>query len=1085
MTVFSHASRVHGTLGTRRWRRGDPIVSSTAVTTSCSRFPSSSAGGPSSASPEDADDTSSMVGSSRNPGHTPPYSAPQSLRFYLDEVRCSPAYLRHGPPSHYYTLASSMMANPDLPSSMADNTPFSFSTMLRAPSHRHRILLLDEFTAKEMPLVSSEEGAESKRNAGDVTSEEMPLPFTRGVYLLSTTSVEDLHFSAPSPFTSRNGPKKEGGNTAHAGRGEGQAASPFSPVSSILIGLPEVQGEEELQRFIHTHRSLLSTVRVVCLPEITLSTRRVLQTLFQQCFLPSRSREKPAPSSAPSSERTEDDSGMEAIQVWCSAFGKAMLLDDHFYTTVLHSVLEEEKAKEERYSRPLSARSQASSAPLSSWASTYQWLIVPSKEDLTATSTAGATEKDKTEGQPADVDKEVFVSFRIPTKAIHVVPEEGCTFEGYRNTSREDQNPQALPPVSPAWSRPLQAIQVKETASSNASSSSSLRPAHYRNIPIFFYDPVFQAVFVGNSILRTPWLSQVMSHIATTHAADDEEDMLEEEKKGSGKDFLQRFRKEKHASGRGKEGSIPRMQSVRFAASFPACQRCYPMPLFTHLEDERRGRRGGGGGKERAPPAGRAGGSDGKPKQEEEEGATSAFPAGPAAEVLGVRSCWQVHSFTDALCQGMRRFPLDPPTTEEDTPASDIFLPPQRVLSAQYGEIPGDVEQVVGSLQESAKELERMQQIWRAVSSPSSSQRVEILEEDKRRATLLPTALVLLWTTNVSARTVPERWETKKSHDLWSFPWGLSTVQQRCWFPFLEWCFPFYHPRSSLQDGSTTEKPCNTGMGKGVRGMASAWGRMCECLWFSAQHLPASSLISKTAAENQKNTNAMEEQRGRRHEAGREGKGSRGELTAWTGEDDRRAPTPSSSRRTSLPSEMCGKPGIALLNSILTQKHLSGLCRVVSKEEIDVEVFLSMTPEEIQKVFKPTFGLRKRIEGLQEEVKKKVEEVLQSHTSEGSNTTVEKEQTPSSDGTVADRRGPSPRRGRGGGRDFYAAREHGGPSSSGPRSYPTSPRHTDRQAQNVYSKGDPSREREGKGLPQKNFSSGGSSTLPDLSITSI
>eukprot|EP00796_Vickermania_ingenoplastis_P011610 gene11610-7999_t len=76
-----------------------------------------------------------------------------------------------------------------------------------------------------------------------------------------------------------------------------------------------------------------------------------------------------------------------------------------------------------------------------------------------------------------------------------------------------------------------------------------------------------------------------------------------------------------------------------------------------------------------------------------------------------------------------------------------------------------------------------------------------------------------------------------------------------------------------------------------------------------------------------------------------------------------------------LPAELTGAAGMALMEQILDLKQLGALKAVVRREEIDVTVFLSMTSQELQRVFKATFGLRKKLEQLQTEVRRKTQQV--------------------------------------------------------------------------------------------------------------
>lgn len=83
-------------------------------------------------------------------------------------------------------------------------------------------------------------------------------------------------------------------------------------------------------------------------------------------------------------------------------------------------------------------------------------------------------------------------------------------------------------------------------------------------------------------------------------------------------------------------------------------------------------------------------------------------------------------------------------------------------------------------------------------------------------------------------------------------------------------------------------------------------------------------------------------------------------------------------REGGLPEEMTGSQGAELLLAILSSKGLSGdhLARRIRSEDIDVEVFLGMSRDELQEQFKPTFGLLKRLLRIQDEVQRTTQEVL-------------------------------------------------------------------------------------------------------------
>lgn len=969
-----------------------------------------------------------------------------SLGSLLNAVRFSPAYLRHAPSSQYYTLSNPVVENiVDARSNESPSCP-SFSSFLRPSPYRHRILLLDDAAAHapsrppSTTLSSSPSHVQSpsvhgRRTEWEEKSGAVPLPSTSGVYLLSTTTADNMSFDTSFSPASKSSPNlvaaAGAADSRRAGGGalrEKASTAPAHPVGSTLIGLPEVDGYASLQKFMHAHQSLLSTVRVVCLPEITLSTRRVLEVLFQQCFLSTHTARHAKTASSSSSscassfvEGDGDEDG--TVQVWCSDFGKAFLLDDHFYTTVLKSVMEEESAMEWRYARHFSFGSgedpQKNPGRTSLLSAHYQWLSLSSSPPSSSSSlgegkglqrsTEERAEEEVLEGGKWDA------SFRIPPASVHVVPTEGCTFDGCgaRRQSSSSSSTSADTSIGKSgagkeertWRRPLQAVKLIEDAtppyhssssSSSSSSSASRRPAHYSNAPVFFYDPVFQGIFVGKSILRLPWLSPVLSSIAASPP--------ETREKNRASLFFSQQKIPEEDGEQMKATESIRAKGVRFAATFPACKRCFPMPLFTHLHDAKR--REGGGGNDNDSRSGYSRTSrhtlsssctigDGRQGNGDR---TALLPAvGPSPEVLGVRSCWDVRTFTDVLCRGLQSFPLpltDPEALEangagigrkSDAAAPGVpstssscmrFLPPQRVLSAQFGEIPGAVPAVVAGLQESAKELTEVKKCFLNALFQPSPVRCED-EVERRRSSMVPTALALVWTTSLSdgGRTTHAK-DVGRNEALPGETSCLPLTQQEAeeWSPFIEWCFPSYCLPHTL--GSTFKSgECSTSnratsaidtspLSHAVSGRRTltAWGRMLECLWFSAYRLSSSPSFRTEMAR-------MQEKRRRRM-------GGKREENIGKGEDKMVHSAFPPSSETSLPTEWCGKAGIALLNSIFCQKHLSGLCRVVNREEIDVQVFLSMTGEEIQKIFKPTFGLRKKIEGLQEEVRKKVQQVI-------------------------------------------------------------------------------------------------------------
>ncbi|ORC91073.1 putative serine peptidase [Trypanosoma theileri] len=79
--------------------------------------------------------------------------------------------------------------------------------------------------------------------------------------------------------------------------------------------------------------------------------------------------------------------------------------------------------------------------------------------------------------------------------------------------------------------------------------------------------------------------------------------------------------------------------------------------------------------------------------------------------------------------------------------------------------------------------------------------------------------------------------------------------------------------------------------------------------------------------------------------------------------------TTSSSSSTSTPSNTEGIAGVQLLKRHLEKRGMNSLSPIVEREEIDVRVFLAMDSEELKKVFKATFGVVKKMEMLQQELR--------------------------------------------------------------------------------------------------------------------
>ncbi|KAH9580107.1 hypothetical protein LSM04_008289 [Trypanosoma melophagium] len=78
--------------------------------------------------------------------------------------------------------------------------------------------------------------------------------------------------------------------------------------------------------------------------------------------------------------------------------------------------------------------------------------------------------------------------------------------------------------------------------------------------------------------------------------------------------------------------------------------------------------------------------------------------------------------------------------------------------------------------------------------------------------------------------------------------------------------------------------------------------------------------------------------------------------------------TPNTSTSTASSSTE-GAAGVQQLKRHLEKRGMSSLSPIVEREEIDVMVFLAMGPDELKKVFKATFGVVKKMEILQQEIR--------------------------------------------------------------------------------------------------------------------
>ncbi|EAN94780.1 hypothetical protein, conserved [Trypanosoma cruzi] len=79
--------------------------------------------------------------------------------------------------------------------------------------------------------------------------------------------------------------------------------------------------------------------------------------------------------------------------------------------------------------------------------------------------------------------------------------------------------------------------------------------------------------------------------------------------------------------------------------------------------------------------------------------------------------------------------------------------------------------------------------------------------------------------------------------------------------------------------------------------------------------------------------------------------------------------SPSSSSSSASSKDTEGAAGVQLLKSHFERRGMASLTPVLEREEIDVVVFLAMGPDDFKKVFKATFGVAKKMELLQQELR--------------------------------------------------------------------------------------------------------------------
>ncbi|EPY23229.1 hypothetical protein STCU_07811 [Strigomonas culicis] len=68
-------------------------------------------------------------------------------------------------------------------------------------------------------------------------------------------------------------------------------------------------------------------------------------------------------------------------------------------------------------------------------------------------------------------------------------------------------------------------------------------------------------------------------------------------------------------------------------------------------------------------------------------------------------------------------------------------------------------------------------------------------------------------------------------------------------------------------------------------------------------------------------------------------------------------------------AELEGAQGVQLMRSVFEKRGLKGIAHVLERENIDLGVFLAMTESDFRTVFKATFGISKKLQSLQRELK--------------------------------------------------------------------------------------------------------------------
>ncbi|KPI89770.1 hypothetical protein ABL78_1150 [Leptomonas seymouri] len=290
----------------------------------------------------------SKTSSNADPGATKQFI--KTLQETVASVLLLPRYLRHAPPRLYVTCT---------------------------PDHRNAPHACGRHMTKVMDVSRA-------------VSLDAP-PHTQSVYLLTTTSMDDVEFK----------------DTAAQSR--------------VLVGLPQVRHVDAVHRFCDTHGSALENIHHVLLPgDITLTQSLLIKTLLDH---------------------------LPQARLVCNEFGHALLTNPVFHDGVQRAMLE-----------------NAPGTPLE----LMRFAGLPASRV-----------------SPAQDGDEIAVD----------VPQSG-------NGSSAAASP----------ARKLRVVAVKNNAQEKRrkANSQTHQPSYFTNQPLFLYDEVFHALFVGHTLHRLPWLTSVV-----------------------------------------------------------------------------------------------------------------------------------------------------------------------------------------------------------------------------------------------------------------------------------------------------------------------------------------------------------------------------------------------------------------------------------------------------------------------------------------------------------------------------------------------------------------------------------------------